>query len=216
MTEPLRIILSALDDRLAEEWDRECSGLPGVEIRRGSIFDVEADALVSPANSFGFMDGGIDALYVERFGDVVQSRVRRAIVDLHHGELLVGDAAIVETGDAEHPYLIAAPTMRVPMALGSETVNPYLATRAALLLVRHGVFRSGNMSGEKVADHVRSIAFPGMGAGVGRVPANICARQMKAAIQDFLAVKVQLPTYWAEASERHQLLYTDKPTRLQH
>ena len=36
-------------------------------VHRGSIFDVACDAVVSPANSFGFMDGGIDALYVDRF-----------------------------------------------------------------------------------------------------------------------------------------------------
>ena len=27
-----------------------------------------ADAIVSPANSFGFMDGGIDMVYSKRFG----------------------------------------------------------------------------------------------------------------------------------------------------
>ena len=35
----------------------------------------------------------------------------------HHGELLVGAAEIVETGDEAFPYIIAAPTMRVPHVL---------------------------------------------------------------------------------------------------
>ncbi len=30
--------------------------------------DVKCDAVVSPANSFGFMDGGIDLIYSHRFG----------------------------------------------------------------------------------------------------------------------------------------------------
>lgn len=34
-------------------------------MHEGSILDVEGDALVSPVNSFGFMDGGIDRAYVD-------------------------------------------------------------------------------------------------------------------------------------------------------
>jgi hypothetical protein len=54
-----------------------------------------------------------------------------------------------------------------------------------------------------------------MGTGVGGVPAEICARQMRAAIDRATAPRHALPTSWAEASEEHQLLYTDKPARLQ-
>lgn len=216
MEPTLKIILAALDDHLADAWRRECSHLEDIEVYQGSILDVAVDALVSPANSFGFMDGGIDALYLDHFGEGVQSRLRRQIVDIHHGELPIGVAEIIETGDPKHRFLIAAPTMRVPMTLGPQTVNPYLATRAALLLTRHETFGSGPVAGDRVADHVRSVAFPGMGTGVGRVPAAICARQMSAAIRSFRAPRVKLPTSWAEASEEHQLLYTDKPVRLQH
>jgi hypothetical protein len=59
----MRIILTAVDRELAGAWRRCCGDVEGVEVQEGSIFDVHCDALVSPANSFGFMDGGIDALY---------------------------------------------------------------------------------------------------------------------------------------------------------
>lgn len=104
---------------------------------------MECDAIVSPANSYGFMDGGIDAVYVEHFGEIIQTRVRESILYDHHGELLVGQATIVETDDRKIPFLIAAPTMRVPMWLGAETVNPFLAMRAVILLVREGRFSRG-------------------------------------------------------------------------
>jgi O-acetyl-ADP-ribose deacetylase (regulator of RNase III) len=195
---------------LAVAWRRECGSLEGVEMHFGSIFDVQCDALVSPANSFGFMDGGIDALYTDRFGWEVQARLQRRIASRHHGELLVGAAEIIETGHPPTPFLIAAPTMRVPMVLGSRTVNPYLATRAVLLLVEHGSFSDGS----RIADRVCSIAFPGMGTGVGRVPAAVCARQMRKAIEE-LRSGFTFPDSWAEASERHQLLYTSRPKRLQ-
>jgi O-acetyl-ADP-ribose deacetylase (regulator of RNase III) len=62
-----------------------------------------------PTNSFGFMDGGIDALYLEHFSPEIQLRVRRQIFEHHAVELLVGAADIVETGAASIPFLIAAP-----------------------------------------------------------------------------------------------------------
>ncbi len=124
-------------------------------------------------------------------------------------------AEIVETGDERIPYLVAAPTMRVPMVL-HESVNAYMAVRAVLLLVRHGVFRAGQHQGQPVADHVRTVAFPRMGTGVGRIGANTCARQMRAAFADVLFGQYSMPQSWAEASERRQLLYTDRPRRLQY
>lgn len=201
----MRIVLAAMDESLAAAWQKAFADLDHVEVHRGSILDLDVDALVSPANSFGFMDGGIDALYSEHFGWDLQLRLRRIILERHDGELLIGQAALVPTNDTTHPWLIAAPTMRVPMALGRETVNPYLATRAALLLAR----RDG-------ANEIGSLAFPGMGTGVGRVPPEVCARQMRAAFDAVLGSPASLPQSWAEASEDHQRLYTDRPTRLQY
>jgi O-acetyl-ADP-ribose deacetylase (regulator of RNase III) len=210
-----RLILSGPDPVLADAWERFCGNVQMVEVLRASILDADVDAVVSPANSFGFMDGGIDALYLDHFGHGVMDAVRRAILEHRHGELLVGDALIAATGSAQIPWLIAAPTMRVPMRLG-ETVNPYLAARAVLLLVEHGRFEAGPLAGELVRDHVRRVAMPGLGTGVGRVSAAVCAHQVRQAINDVLLAEYRMPRSWAEASERHQLLYTDHPRRLQH
>jgi O-acetyl-ADP-ribose deacetylase (regulator of RNase III) len=208
----MEIILTATEPRLADAWAAAFADAQAVTIHRGSIFDVTCGALVSPANSFGFMDGGIDALYSDRFGWHVQQRLRRVILDRHYGELLVGQAEIVETGHAVHKYLIAAPTIRVPMVLDSTSINPFLATRAVFLLLKDGSFPAGG----RVADAVQSVAFPGMGTGVGKLPAHICARQMRAAFDEVWRGTFRMPTSWAEASERHQFLYTDCPTRLQY
>ncbi|MDQ2829023.1 MAG: macro domain-containing protein [Chloroflexota bacterium] len=211
----MEIILAAVDEPLARAWEQFCGDIDGVTIFRGSILDVACDAVVSPANSFGFMDGGIDALYLDYFGLDIQMRVRRLIYERHHGELVVGAADIVETSDERIPYLIVAPTMRVPMVL-HESVSAYLAARATLLLVLHGLFPVGGRQGQRVADHITTIAFPGLGTGVGRIGANTCARQVRAAIDDVVRGQYTMPQSWAEASERHQLLYTDRPRRLQH
>ena len=211
----MKVVLSALQPALAEAWQSIAEDFDFVSVHQGSILDVECDAVVSPANSFGFMDGGIDGVYMDYFGREIQLKVRRQIFDYHHGELLVGSAAIVETDDDRIPFLIAAPTMRVPMFL-HESVNSYLAARAVFLLIKHGRFLSGQYQGERISDYVQIVAFPGLGTGVGRVSAKVCARQVRAAIDDVLLERYQMPKSWAEASEWHQLLYTDNPQRLQY
>jgi O-acetyl-ADP-ribose deacetylase (regulator of RNase III) len=211
----MRLILSAVDDALASAWQRFCGDLDFVEIHHGSIVDVSCDAVVSPANSFGFMDGGIDAIYTRHFGPDIQRKVQRLICERHHGELLVGAADLIETGHEQIPYMILAPTMRVPMIL-TDSVNAYLAARAVLLMVTRHKFEAGSQNGRPISERIQSVAFPGLGTGVGRLGPNICATQMRAAIDDVLLGRYTLPGSWAEASERHQSLYTNHPRRLQH
>ena len=52
--------------------------------------------MVSPASSFGIMDGGLDAAIQDVLGFAIQQRVQRVIVDRHHGELPVGAAGSAE------------------------------------------------------------------------------------------------------------------------
>ena len=88
----MKLVLCAVDPRLDAAWRKACDGLDFVSFHQGSILEAGADAVVSPANSFGFMDGGLDALYLDHFPGDIQMRVRRQIYDHHTGELLVGTA----------------------------------------------------------------------------------------------------------------------------
>ncbi|HEX9998154.1 MAG TPA: macro domain-containing protein [Abditibacterium sp.] len=209
----MKIYLTSVESQLAKDWRQFCGDLDFVSVHEGSIFDLQCDAVVSPANSFGFMDGGIDLLYSRRFGWQVQERLQTLIREVHHGELLVGAAEIVET-DAHIPFLIAAPTMRVPMIL-RDSINPYLAARAVLNLVKHGVFKSGQWQGQKISEVVHSVAFPGLGTGIGQVGGAVCAHQVRTAIDDVLLEKRPFPVTWADAQTRHQQLYTDRIRDLQ-
>jgi O-acetyl-ADP-ribose deacetylase (regulator of RNase III) len=211
----MKIILTAVERELCEAWKTFCGELPDVEIYHGSILDLTVDAIVSPANSYGFMDGGIDLLYSHKFGCQVQERLQKIIREKHHGELLIGQAEIVETSDSQIPFVIAAPTMRVPMIL-KDSVNPYLAARAVFLLIKHGKFSDGNHQGEAVSNFVKNVAFPGLATGVGRVGFNTCARQMQKAIEDIVLDEKKFPVSWVDASAKHQELYTDKIRNLQY
>lgn len=211
----LKVILSAVEKELYDAWKTFCDGLPNVEIYHGSILDLSVDAVVSPANSYGFMDGGLDLLYSHRFGWQVQERLQNIIRQKHHGELLIGQAEIVETDNLQIPFVLAAPTMRVPMIL-KDTVNPYLAARAVFLLIKHGTFFDGNYKGEPINKFVQSVAFSGLATGIGRVGFNTCARQMRKAIEDFMLEKITFPLSWVDASAKHQELYTDRIRNLQY
>jgi O-acetyl-ADP-ribose deacetylase (regulator of RNase III) len=211
----LKIILSAVEKELFNAWQTFCEDLPNVEIYHGSILDLSVDAVVSPANSYGFMDGGIDLLYSHRFGWHVQERLQKIIKQKHHGELLIGQAEIVETDVEQIPFVIASPTMRVPMIL-KDTVNPYLAARAVFLLIEYGTFFDGNYKGEPIKDFVQSVAFPGLATGIGRVGFNNCARQVQKAIENFVLDKNDFPLSWVDASAKHQELYTYRIRKLQY
>jgi len=47
------------------------------------------------------------------------------------------------------------------------------------------------------------------------IPLDICALQMKAAIEDVVLKTNNFPSTWAEAQKRHQKLYTENTHDLQ-
>ena len=57
---PTKIVLIDRNPKLVEAWQQAFAVFPEVETLTGDYFQLPADALVSPANSFGIMDGGLD------------------------------------------------------------------------------------------------------------------------------------------------------------
>lgn len=179
----LRLVLCALDEPLAAAWREITPGREGMSVHQGSVLDVRADAVVSPANSYGWMRGGIDAVYARAFPEVEQL-VRSAVLAYHGGELPVGEALLVPTAVASPTWLFSAPTMRDPGArLPADTVNPYLSARAVLRLWAGGTLANGT----PVRHLVRTIAMPGLGTGVGGASPEACATQVAAAWDEVLA-----------------------------
>src|SRR5687767_1441272 len=139
---------------MVAEWRQAFADAPNVEISCGNILELTADAIVSPANSFGYMDGGIDLAYSQYFGWELQERLKRLLAREYFGELPVGQAVVVPTEHKSIRWLVSAPTMRVPSSI-SRTVNVYLAFRAALMaLLKHNVQADASIS---------SILVPGLG-----------------------------------------------------
>ena len=63
----------------------------------GDYFQHNADAIVSPANSFGIMNGGLDLTIRYELGFDVEQSLQRKILLSYHGELPVGSALIIKT-----------------------------------------------------------------------------------------------------------------------
>lgn len=180
-------------------WQRYFGDIDTVRVSHGDIFAVEADAIVSPANSFGFMDGGIDLVYSLRFGWQLQNRLRQRLQEEYDGELPVGMAVLMETHDPQIPYMVSAPTMRVPTDV-SDTLNAYLAFRATLRLLER--FNQANPGA------IRSVLCPGLGTATGNMSPEICARQMHAAYMQIIGGQAWQPRSVNDILlEHYRLLY---------
>jgi O-acetyl-ADP-ribose deacetylase (regulator of RNase III) len=156
----------------------------------GSVIDVEVSAVVSPANSFGFMDAGVDLVYSHFFGWEVQARLQDRISHRPIGELLVGEALVVETAHSTIPFLISAPTTRISKRI-DDPVDIMLACRAAILIARK--------------EDLVSVAFPGMGTGPAQVPPVLAARNMLAGIHKGLAGRAPFPSTGRQAVAQEQI-----------
>lgn len=196
-----QIILCDTSYILTTCWEQLFAGVENVKVCHGSAFEHEVDALVSPANSFGFMDGGFDYLLTQVLGEHVQKKLQHEIVKLPERELLVGKSLTIETGHEKWPYLISAPTMRVPMILEPSSVNVYLAAKA--------VFNE-LMFNPKIS----SVCMTGFGTGVGKVSPMTCAVQMKAAY-DAIFDDNKFPGSWHDAQAVHRKLCLLPPKDLQ-
>eukprot|EP01080_Neovahlkampfia_damariscottae_P000318 gene318-6732_t len=216
----VKVLLTAFKEKgLLDAWTKyaepvvELAKQKGIElvVVDGSILDLTVDSIVSPANSFGFMRGGIDGIYTKKFGLQVENDVQSLIKEEHDGEMLVGQAEVVETGDKNIPYCISAPTMRIGTTLEETTTNPFLAARAVFLLWKKGSFKYGKNKGKAVKDIIDEIAFPGLGTGVGGVSYEACAFQVVKAIREVLMDEFTFPKNHQPKDLHHELWQIDKP-----
>jgi len=162
----LQIKLVYKEPGLGKAWEEHFNEYENVEIIQEDIVKIACDAIVSPANSFGFMDGGLDIHLSETLGWHMQDELQARISKTEEKELLVGKSMIISTKNDKIPYLISAPTMRVPMSFNIATsINAYLAMKAILIAAKNH-------------SEINTIAIPGLCTGCGRMPFHIASNQM--------------------------------------
>jgi O-acetyl-ADP-ribose deacetylase (regulator of RNase III) len=137
---------------------------PIIIAKKGDITNEKCDAIVNPANSYGFMSGGVALAIKNAGGKIIEEEaIRKAPIPL-------GCATATTAGGLRARYVIHAPTMKNP-AERIDAGNVAYAVRAALLCA------------EKLG--IESIAFPGMGTGVGGVKKDDATRVMIEEIINF-------------------------------
>jgi len=126
-------------------------------VEKGDITKLEVDAIVNPANSMLIMGGGVAGAILRTGGREIQEEA------LEYAPVLVGKALATKAGKLKANYVIHAPTMKRP-AMRIDKENVQLATKGAL----------------KCAEQLEigSVAFPGMGTGVGGLEPNEAAQVM--------------------------------------
>jgi len=123
----------------------------------GDITKLEVAAIVNPANSMLIMGGGVAGAILRAGGREIQEEASK------QAPVAVGKAVATRAGKLKAKYVIHAPTMESPaMQIGAQNVKS--AMRGAL----------------ECASHlgIESVAFPGMGTGVGGLKLEEAAEAM--------------------------------------
>ena len=138
-------------------------------------------AIVSAANSLGFMDGGHDYVLSRVMFPGLEAEVKQAIATAGSTDLLgrpylpIGRAIVVPTPGHPGVFVISAPTMLLPQDV-QNTHNAYHATYAALSAARDD-------------PRIDVVYIMGMCTGCGKMPAATAVRQMALALEDVTAAR---------------------------
>lgn len=138
----------------------------------GDITKLEADAIVNPANSQLVMGGGVAGAIIRAGGQQIQEQASKK------APVQIGHAVATTAGKLKAKYIIHAPTMTRP-AMATSLDNIKAATKAALTCARQ--------------IRVLSLAFPGLGTGVGGLDlqdaANTMVQEIRKAIETGTTIK---------------------------
>ena len=136
-----------------------------IKILKGDLTETDVDAIVNPANSLGYMGGGVAGAIKRKGGEEIEKEV------VEKAPIPVGKAIATNSGRLKCRHVIHAPTMERP-AMRISVDNVRKATRAALELAK-------DMK-------IKRIAIPGMGTGVGGVKEDDAAKAMIEVVKEYL------------------------------
>ncbi|CAG8469910.1 337_t:CDS:2 [Gigaspora margarita] len=209
-----KVFLVDITRELVQAWTDELKKLPTkvltddptqclkVQIHHGTFQNLlktnQAECLVSPANSFGLMDGGIDYYISEYYGGVDEliPVVQKSLDFEWCGEQNVGTCLLVDVRElatkiknssnqkGSFPgYIAHCPTMRIPKVLDNDDLV-YRCTWAMLTAIKkHNV--KALEEGSK-HQRINAVVCAGFGTGVGGLSEELCAKQMMLAINNFV------------------------------
>ncbi|MBP3256146.1 MAG: macro domain-containing protein [Clostridia bacterium] len=164
----MKIYIIEIDKRKAKylfPYFKECKDVEIVNESFESFMNKnkeKIECVVSPANSFGLMDGGYDLILTEWYGKQLQDRVQEYIIKNYLGEQPVGTSFIIKT-NKDNQYLIHTPTMRTPEMVTDARIV-YQCMRTTLLVA--------------LQNNIQSILIPMFACHTGMVKPQIVAKMM--------------------------------------
>lgn len=198
-----KLILSAISEDLFLAFKKHFEKFPQVEVVFRPFEQTQFDCVVSAANSFGLMDGGVDQCITDYFGVQMMKRVQNQIITDYYGEQSIGTSMIVrgnEIPGQRNKYVAHTPTMRIPMDI-YKTRNVYSAMKSMLIAVQqHNNIRQelADAQIEDIDTKIESVVCPGLGTNAGRVPAEDAAKEMALALHHFLNPPKKIDWFFAQ------------------
>src|SRR5687768_11052896 len=101
----VQVVLVDINPKMVKAWQQTFEDCPEVDVVHGSMLDQRVDAWVTPTNSLGNMDGGLDAVMKKHFGPKIEKEIKGEIARRYSGFMPVGHATCVETGRMAPKYL---------------------------------------------------------------------------------------------------------------
>ncbi|KAF8191730.1 macro domain-like protein, partial [Pholiota molesta] len=201
----LQFILLDLSPKLIEEWQSAIAQhIPEAYRDKFSMIQSflsdlapphdQFDCIVSPANSYGRLDGGFDYFLAEALcPDDVDAPTRVAQAALYKQwkgyappatcTLIPLKGSVCENNSHGCAFIALCPTMRIPESVTWNREVVYNCVWSLLLALEHHN-RAVDASGE--GTRIRKVLMTGLATGVGGVSAERCAQQMALAVRDYI------------------------------
>lgn len=170
----MKIYLLDRNQEMAEMWRLYFCDIKGVKIACDDFAhfmdENDVECVVSPANSYGLMDGGYDAAISDYFGGEIVVAVQDCIRENYFCEQPVGTSFIIDIPNSAKK-LIHTPTMRIPSPIRDPLVV-YQCMRTTLICA--------------MQNDVKSLVIPAFGGSTGRLAPRTIAYMMRAAFNQLL------------------------------
>lgn len=174
----MKLIIISTNEKFIVEARKKFKDVPCI---LGDVQTVpkEDTVFMSPANSLGFMDGGIDYVYSRNMFPNIEKKVKEEIkglglvTNLGRPYLRIGSAILVPY---ESSALICAPTMFLPHNV-SNTRNAYHSFLATLILFSRFNYKK--------------LVVTSLCCGYGKMNEQVSVEQMYEAYNDFLKNKYE-------------------------
>ena len=214
-----KLVLADLEPQLCIQFEKHFSGLDKVSVHSGRFEDVKFDCVVSAANSFGLMDGGVDGAITMMFGEQLMKRVQAKIIKEYAGEQPVGTSFVIratEVSQEKNQYVAHTPTMTIPKDIRN-TNNVYMAMKAMLIAVKHHNKVISKICARRalgIEEYkkrcIETVVCTGLGTFCGKVPFEKAARDMRLAYDHFMNPPTKLD--WDFAVKRNNEIFINKIT----